>query len=193
MTDKPIPPDDTKEDEFLTSLRLDQSYTDAAVGVRKPLTTVPVRKPTRMEFVRVRPEYSLDCQAVELKEERELYVVRPDVAASIVEFIEPVRLRLCITRQGTIFLWPLKLPREDRRGNAWHQSALKAAELAERNWVRVVSEMSLGAYQPYVAEKDLGEPKWPEESWSVVVKIALRNSVIDTKDHPVLQALLGRA
>ena len=37
----------------LNALRLDQNF-DAAVGVKKLLTTVPVRKPNRSEFVRVR-------------------------------------------------------------------------------------------------------------------------------------------
>ena len=39
----------------LSALRLDQSYADT-VGVKKLLTTVPVRKPNRQEFVRVHPD-----------------------------------------------------------------------------------------------------------------------------------------
>ena len=42
----------------LMSLRLDQSYADT-VGVKKLLTTVPVRKPHRQEFVRVHPDPSI--------------------------------------------------------------------------------------------------------------------------------------
>ena len=38
------------EDEFLTSLRIDQSYVGGAAGVRKVLLTVPVRKPVRTNF-----------------------------------------------------------------------------------------------------------------------------------------------
>jgi hypothetical protein len=38
----------------LAALRLDQSYADT-VGVKKLLTTVPVRKPNRQDFVRVHP------------------------------------------------------------------------------------------------------------------------------------------
>ncbi len=39
----------------LCALRLDQSYADT-VGVKKLLTTVPVRKPNRQDFVRVHPD-----------------------------------------------------------------------------------------------------------------------------------------
>ena len=93
MSEKPISPDDAKEDEFLASLRIDQSYTDATVGVRKVLMTVPVRKPMKTEFFRVHPEHWLDCHVVEMKLEREHYFVLPEVAPVIAEFVEPVRLR----------------------------------------------------------------------------------------------------
>ena len=53
--------------------------------------------------------------------------------------------------------------------------------------------MSLGAYQPFVADKDLGDPKWPDESWPAIVKIALKKNVIETEDHPIVHELLGRA
>jgi hypothetical protein len=39
----------------LSALRLDQSYADSS-GVKKLLTTVPVRKPNRQDFVRVHPD-----------------------------------------------------------------------------------------------------------------------------------------
>ncbi len=193
MSEKPIPSNSPQEDDLLASLRIDQSYTDATVGVRKLLMTVPVRKPMKTEFFRVHREFWIDCHMVELKVERELYFILPNVAPFIAEFVEPVRLRLCITRQGTIFLWPLKLPKDDRRGNSWHQSALEAAGLAEDNWTRVVADMGLGAYQAFIADRDLGDPKWPDESWAVIVKIALKKNVIDTEDHPIIRQLLGRS
>ena len=133
------------EDDFLTSLRIDQSYTEAAVGVRKVLGTVPVRKPGKTDFFRVHPSHSLDCFAIELKEEREVYFITPALAPLVVEFCEPVRLRLCVTRQGTAFLWPIKLPKEDRRVDEWRKSAAEAAHLAEAKWIRLAGDMHLGA------------------------------------------------
>ena len=61
-----------------TSLRLDQSFADT-VGVKKLLTTVPVRKPNRQDFVRVHPDpkYRLTPAAIiEVKEDREIYLSR---------------------------------------------------------------------------------------------------------------------
>ena len=180
-------------DDFLASLRIDQSYSSDVVGVKRPLLTVPIRKPAKTDYVRVHPEHLLDCLAVELKAEREHYFVVPGLAPVMAEFVEPVRLRLCVTRQGTVFLWPVKLPKDDRRPNAWHTSAAEAAALAETQWVRIAADMQLGAYQPYVATADLGDPKWPEESWPAIAQVALRDRMITTESHPVVRELLGQA
>jgi hypothetical protein len=70
--------DDVKLDPFdPAALRLDQSF--AGAGVKKLLTTVPVRKPGRQDFVRVHPgeDYRLTTAIVELKEEREFYLITP--------------------------------------------------------------------------------------------------------------------
>ena len=80
MTDTPEPnPFDP------ASLRLDQNFADT-VGVKKLLTTVPVRKPNRQDFVRVHPDpaYRLTPAAIiELKEDREVYLVMPGMASEL--------------------------------------------------------------------------------------------------------------
>jgi hypothetical protein len=71
---RPVDPTPNPFDN-LSALRLDQSYADT-VGVKKLLTTVPVRKPNRQDFVRVHPdpEYRLTPAAIiEVKEDREVY------------------------------------------------------------------------------------------------------------------------
>jgi len=181
------------DDEFLASLRIDQSYTDATIGVRRVLGTVPVRKPNKTDFFRVHPDHSLDCFSIELKEEREQYFLSRGLEQLVAEFAEPVRLRLCVTRLGTAFLWPIKLPREDRRVDEWRRSAAEAAHLAESKWIRLAADMHLGAYQTFEAVADLGDPKWPAESWAEVVKVALRDRRIDNEDHAVIRQLLGHA
>ena len=184
--------DEASEDAFLADLRLDQSYSDATVGVRRVLLTVPVRKPAKTDFFRVHPQHSLDCFCVELKAEGEIYFVTQALAPLISEFCEPVRLRLCVTRQGVAFLWPIKLPTEARRGDTWRRSAAEAAHLAESKWIRLAADMNLGAYQTFAAVADLGEPKWPTEPWVEILKIAMRDRRIDAEDHAVIRQLLGR-
>src|SRR6516162_4967606 len=86
-----------------TSLRLDQSFADT-VGVKKLLTTVPVRKPNRQDFVRVHPDpnYRLTPIAIiELKEDREVYLIRPEMAQALPGEFSLVTLFTTINRQGT--------------------------------------------------------------------------------------------
>jgi len=68
-------PDDAFNPE---RLRLSQNFASAN-GVKKILTTVPVGKPNRQSFVRVHPDpaFRLETAVLELKQERETYLVEP--------------------------------------------------------------------------------------------------------------------
>ena len=177
----------------LSALRLDQSYADT-VGVKKLLTTVPVRKPNRQEFVRVHPDpaYRLTPAAIiEVKEDREVYLVMPDMAPILPGEFSTVTLLTTINRQGTLHIWPVKLPAPDGRQNEWHRSAAEAAERAMKKWVRVTSSMSLGAYEIFEAGGDLPEPVWPDYAFEEILKIAFRDRIVDRAEHPLVQRLLG--
>ena len=175
------------------ALRLDQSYADT-VGVKKLLTTVPVRKPNRQDFVRVHPDasYRLTPAAIiEVKDDREVYLVTPNLAPGLVGEFSTVTLFTTINRQGTLHLWPVKLPAPDGRHNEWHRSAAEAAERAMKKWVRVTASMSLGAYEIFEASGDLPEPVWPDFSFQEILRIAFRERIVDRADHPLVQRLRG--
>ena len=177
----------------LSGLRLDQSYADT-VGVKKLLTTVPVRKPNRQDFVRVHddPRYRLTPAAIiEVKEDREVYLVTPEMAQALPGEFSMVTLYTTINRQGTLHIWPVKLPTPDGRQNEWHRSAAEAAERAMKKWVRVTSSMSLGAYEIFEASGDLPEPGWPDIPFEEILKIAFRERLVDRADHPLVQRLQG--
>ena len=175
------------------ALRLDQSFAET-VGVRKLLTTVPVRKPNRQDFVRVHPDpaYRLTPAAIiELKEDREVYLVTPDMAVELPSEFAPATLFTVVNRQGVLHLWPVKLPGADGKHNEWHRSAAEAAELAMQRWVRVTANMALGAYEIFEATGDLPEPAWPDLSFPGILRIAFRDRIIDSLDHAVVQRLRG--
>jgi len=183
----------TNSFDDLSALRLDQSYADT-VGVKKLLTTVPVRKPHRQDFVRVHPDpgYRLTPAAIiEVKEDREVYLVMPDMAQALPGEFSTATLFTAISRQGTLFLWPVKLPRPDGRQNEWHRSAAEGAERAMEKWVRVTSSMALGAYEIFEASGELPEPVWPDYSFRQILEIAFRDRVVDRPDHPLVQRLQG--
>jgi hypothetical protein len=186
--------DNKKDDPFdPAALRLDQAFTDA-VGVKKLLTTVPVRKPNRQDFVRVHsdPKYRLTPAAIiELKEDREVYLVTPNMAQALPGEFSTVTLYLAINRQGVSFLWPVKLPNPDGKHNEWHRSAAEAAERAMGKWVRVTSSMSLGAYEIFEASGNPPEPVWPDIPFQEILRIAFRDRIVDHAGHPLVQRLQG--
>ena len=173
-------------------MRLSQDFA-SAIGVKKRITTVPVRKPNRQEFVRVHPDatYRLDTAVVELKAERETYVVAPSLWPEVHGELIPKCLLLTMTRQNVLILWPIRLPGKDGRIDQWNQSAMIAAERATRCWVRVASDRHLGAYELFEAPADLPDPEWPEISFQEILDIAFRGRQIDDINHPVLKQLRG--
>ena len=178
----------------LESLRVSQDFVKDS-GVKKLLTTVPVRKPNRQDFVRVHHDssYVLDTMLLNLKEERETYLVAPSFREEIPQELTHTRLALATNRQKVLFLWQLRLPGSSGKTDAWSMSALEAYEEAKKNWVRISANMSLGAYEIYEALGKLSDPEWPDESMDVIVRIAFRNSFIDSYDHPVLRRLRGES
>jgi hypothetical protein len=159
------------------------------------LSHVPVRKPNRHEFFRVRPEpeYWLDTGVFEDREERETFFVAPRMRDALLGEIKPVLLVPAITRQRVLFLWPIKLPTEGQRFSGWTETAREAAELAKTRWVRLVADMGLGGYRIYHAQGELSEPEWPDKNLQELLQIAFRDRVVDTDSHPVVRRLRGLA
>jgi len=178
----------------LSNLRLSQSFTETA-GVKKLLTTVPVRKPSPQDFVRVHPDPQMrgNFPLVELKDEREEYVIAGPLVAELVgEFISKT-LYTAISRQGVVSLWPVRLPDPDGREMEWHRSAREAAEMAMSRWVRIKSNRALGAYEIFEAQGCIAEPVWPDLNFQEIIRIAFRDRLITSLDHPVIKRLRGLA
>lgn len=178
----------------LEDLRLSQNFTDAC-GVEEILTSVSVRKPGQQEFFRVHPakEYQFSTVMFENKEERELYLVSKELWPRLQG--EPGfgarAVFTCLNRQGVVFLWAARLPRDDGRTDNWAQSGLVAARKAITAWVRMRADMNLGAYRADIAVGQLPDPEWPEFSFEELLSEAFKEHIIDSQDHDVLRRLRG--
>ena len=128
---------------------------------------------------------------LELKEERETYLVDPALWGELAAEIVPKVVFTSINRQGVVSLWPIRLPDTNGRLDDWNQSALDAATLAMNEWVRITANMSLGAYEVFTAPPGIPEPTWPEYSFTQLLNIAFRGRFIQDLDHPVLRRLRG--
>jgi hypothetical protein len=92
----------------LASLRLSQDFA-SAVGVKRLITTIPVRKPSKEWFVRTHPDsaYRHPIPVLELKEDREIYLVAASLWGELASELtfSPRLLVTAINRQGVLFLW----------------------------------------------------------------------------------------
>jgi hypothetical protein len=178
-------------------LRLSQDFA-TTLGVKKLLLTVPVRKPAKEWFIQVHAgeEYRLQTAVIELKEDREMYLVDRTLWAELATSEATFGQRAIYTaanRQGTVFLWPIRLPGSDGKLDEWNISALDAAQRAAGNWVRIAANMNLGAYDVFEARAELPDPEWPAESFHDLLRIAFKNKFIDSLEHPVLKRLRGES
>lgn len=173
----------------LDNLRIVESTTTPLV--KAALAYVPVKKPSKEWFFRIHPEYSISTLILETKEEGEILMVAPALHEQLLgENCVAVRtLRLGVTRQGTPFVWPVRRPQEGRK-DSWATTAIDAICYAEKSWVRMQADMQLGGYQIAVARIN-DEPRWPEEDFSQILRIAFKNAVVDSMDHPTLKRLRG--
>ena len=197
-TDKPVlraigqePPPDPFD---LDNLRLSQNFVDTA-GVKKLLTTVPVHKPNPQDFVRVHPslDYRMNAPMLELKTDREEYIIARPLMPELVGEFACKTLFTATNRQRVVFLWPVRLPDPNGRPMEWWRSAREAAELAMTRWLRVKANINLGAYEMTTAQSVMSEPEWPDVSFQEIIRLAFRDRLVTSLDHPVIKRLRGLA
>ncbi|HRK62993.1 MAG TPA: hypothetical protein PLN53_01280 [Terricaulis sp.] len=157
------------------------------------LTTLDVRKPKTGEFFRVNPDkaYRLELAVINVEEERATYLVMKDMHDDLNADLTPVLLVVAVNRSGTPFLWPLKLTKPGGRSSPWNDTARGAAQAAESAWVRMDSDAARGQYMVRRATGNLGEPVFPSEPFSDLLRIAFADRVIDSATHPVVRQRRG--
>ena len=178
--------------------RLGTNYAEM-VGAHEHLLEVPVRKPSKEAWFRVHPTNRLETAVLEVGDEgsdREVFLVDPllwPMLAMVESTFGPRLLVQYQTRQRVNALWPVKLPGSGQKMNPWTRSAIRAVELAKTHWVRLQSDMALGAYRAETAIGIMDEPQWPDYDLAKLLEIAFRDRLIASLDHPVLKRLRGEA
>jgi hypothetical protein len=190
---RPEPPDPFD----LDSLRLGTDFS-SGLGVRRVISTIPVRKPSKDEWFRRRvgDGWALQTAVLEVEKgvERSTYILARHLWTDYSGEITPAVLYVCMNRQGDLFVWRVKLPGPDGRPNTWTESALEIAKASTTTWCRMKSDMTNGIYTHFVPADDvvLPEPAWPADlSMADIMRIAFRGRLIDSVDHPVLRELRG--
>ncbi len=180
----------------LTSIKLSQDFI-AMAAVKKLITSVPVRKPHRQEFIRVKPgeENRLLTYVMEDKDFRDSYLVQPQLWQTLLDRLpgDMVAKVLFVTlnRQNILSVWPIRPPGPDGRIDEWNRTAMEGALMAQERWIKVSSNIALGAYELTPAPGNIADPQWPDITFKEIVNIAFKGKVIDTMEHPVIRRLLG--
>ena len=175
-------------------LKLPQNFGEQ-VGVKKLLTAVNVRKPNKQEFFRVRSgaDYQRDLALIDFDEDDSFYAVAPELFADLGDLLVPMTLFTAITRQGTVFLLPVRLPGSDGTPHPAWVSRRAAAEHAMSHWLRMGWNRESSAYDVFVAPALNEEPAWPDMAFNDLLKLAFQGRLIDSADHLVVRKLRGLA
>lgn len=175
----------------LGQLALHNNSTANPLLTRRHITIIPVEKPGRQEFIQVHHEHFLETAVLEIKEERENYLIAPELWQKLPGELTPKVIYLTINRDEVIKLWPIRLPDAEGKLDDWNQSALDGAEIAKGSWVRISSNLKAGMYEIHEATGTLEQPEWPDKTFDEIIKIAFKGKYIDSWEHPVLRKLRG--
>jgi hypothetical protein len=174
------------------SFRVKTNFAEG-VPTKRLITSIPVERPHKQDFIRTHPEHQLDVALLELKRDREIFIVRPECQEALSNECFTATLFLYVNTLMTPRFWPVRLPGRDGKHNPYHASALEIAQRAIHEWTRVQANQDLGAYEATIALAKLPEPTWPEQSMGELLRLAFRDRIIDALDHPVLLKLRGES
>ncbi len=174
------------------AFRLRQDF-GAQLGVKKVVVQPQVRRPGRHSWVFVHEdeEYRYPAAVIELPETNETYLVAPHLLEALSGEWMPKLLVSAVTRQGTFFIWPVKLPDGTGRIDSWNASAMAIINAHAGEWIRVVSQRDAACYGVFTTEADLPAPEWPDEPFEELLGKAFKGRIIDTLDHPLVRRLRG--
>jgi hypothetical protein len=183
---------------FLSKLAKPQNMLSASI---ESLTRISTNKPKKDVYIRVHPDYFQDLISVIDKSgmESTTYVMAGEVVQqalgeeAIESMLQNRRYFLYVTQGGSYGLWGITLPMDDegRELNSWTESALRVINQAQGKWLRHYAKRGDGSYRVIPATKDLGDPKWPSESWEEILELAFKDKFIEDINHPYFEKLRG--
>ena len=160
-------------------------------STRKIQTIIPVRKPSKKQFVCVHPSPDFRANGMPTIEDEatgEIYLLAANLEfpVDIENKVDFLNLAAAITTDGSVFLWHYK-----ESTNSWSDSARIAVREASKRWVRVIPDKSSNGYileAPMVAPVN---PVWPSLSFTEMLETAFGSRYIDSLKHPLIKKLRG--
>jgi|LakMenE18May11ns_1017448.scaffolds.fasta_scaffold9942954_2 hypothetical protein len=193
-----LPPENPMEvdvDEFSPeNLRL-LNKIDLKDLVTAELVELPARKPKKDEWFRVHPDYRQQGGILEIDSENKVFWVSKKMQSQVAH--DPCfTFRLCVlvvTRQGVPFIWPVKTDVEaGGTGDKYVRIPFAAMTYGREKWTRLYWSNERREHQVETSEL-LDAPKFPDKPFAELLKLAFKDAVISTVDHPAILNLKGKA
>jgi hypothetical protein len=160
-------------------------------------TQFPLKKPGSKNFFRVCTDPESRAYGVNVLEGTmgKLSVVTQDVVdqnAEVAARVKSRNLYTCVNHNGDYFVWPM-----GNDGGAWSQSALKAIQVAEKQWLRIHPngfaqgydhEVVLAAKYPVLAAQ---EPVWLPTGAEILDSAMEACAITDINDASLQELLKG--
>jgi len=197
-TPDPLPAEklmETDDDEFSPeNLRL-LNKIDLRDLVTAELVELPARKPKKDEWFRVHPDYQQQGGILEIDSENKVFWVSKKMQSQVAH--DPCfTFRLCVlvvTRQGVPFIWPVKTDVEaGGTGDKYVRIPFAAMTHGREKWTRLYWSQDRREHQIETSDL-LDAPKFPDKPFSELLKLAFKDAVISTVDHPAILNLKGKA
>jgi hypothetical protein len=179
----------------LNGLWLDTSLGDGLTDTR--LHSVPVGKPSTFFRVIADPAYrrltEIYTHKVEGQVEEQHYLIDKPMHG-VIDEARRATLVACVYRDGSVRLWPLKLPKEGEKDNEAWMTARSAARIAMERWVKLLWQrrayLTRDAQPGYAPDPDVS--KLP--TFNELVRLAFGDhGIIRDRDHPIVKDLFGHA
>ncbi|QDU21261.1 hypothetical protein [Urbifossiella limnaea] len=169
---------------------------DADLGVRELLVSVPFRKPSKEQFFRVHPDPAYRCVGglIELKDDdAESFWVDRSLWPALAD--EPTFTRrqvvTAVTRGGLVFVWGLRMPGPDGKIPDWVSIPQEAARVAAGQWTKLYWDQTQRRHRIRVSEHMTDAPTWPELPFPELLRLAFKDRTVTSLEHPVLKKLRG--
>lgn len=174
----------------LRDLRLQQDYEHMA-EVTKVVTTVTIGKPNGQTFFRVHHEWKAVYRVFEKKQDykSEFFIVDTNAVPELASEAPPRLIVPLITRDGSLYVWPLRIGTAEKEADLAARSAYAAMQEAQSSWVRL--KWKGREFECFVAKGELPQPEWPDITFDEILDLAFAGRVIESANHPVVKALNG--
>ena len=180
------------EEIDLDAIALPQNFSDLAAV--KTDTSVKIQKPTKQTWFAPHPDqtsWKVYATIEDQNDFRALYVLSSAIANDL-EKSEWARRALvpCITRQGNLFIWPLRVPDDEGKLDSWSRSASEIVTSSGNQWIRITANHEAQGYVSCRPVSPQSDPVWPKDLAEVMRKAVMQRLISNT-DHPLLKHLRG--